>query len=389
MHLSLTFSHLSPSLVVYQRKSEFAMSRKRKSWCTSSNDENSTSDEESSEIDYPDTPRSLQLSDDGEENEEQSEVSEDDDENNDIVHSRIPVTRRTECAICCHTFLALCSSVTGEPLSVADLSRYTLDSFMDPHEERLSTRYQIIGPCGNPTHTFCVGCVRRLCLVRTDETFRTFHGNCPCLSSTHNEQCRDPFQRLFVYGASSLSYFFTPVEQSFLHEKSARYLNLHHHTLVTTTSRRNHYSWSNPFTRESLVEQFRHLLTSDKMEIRCKECHTFLEKTTQCNAVSHCGWETCYCCGYSDVVIPSYHWKQCPRYNSDYKKVVKEYTCQEGQCYNDDHCCGVKDHQPGIHLVIEKRRTSHIHSLWTSLPECFQKEMHKCLPELSDFLMPS
>jgi hypothetical protein len=134
-------------------------------------------------------------------------------------------------------------------------------------------------------------------------------------------------------------------------------------------------------TTEIALNQIIELAESDKIYVRCLECLVPICKTEQCNTLTHCKIERCYCCGRSGTRLQNDlgdHWdttglKGCPRF--DYSKYWNtaancNFKCEENKCYNEELGeCKQIPHQEGIKNMHEERKKGHIfHALQSLLP---------------------
>jgi len=373
-------------------------------------DDEGDSDSEEEGIDYPDTPNSDQDSED-EDNvcrrrrrrfhspvnhlaETDMELS-DDEEMTAEHHAvlRMPLTNLCECQLCCHTGIGLCDANLNV-LSISALVGYDVDIHLD-NLDKLRDYVVLRAPCGVDSHVYCVKCLRTITTnPHLENTLRMGSGYCGCPSSTANCVCSDEEGRPYVYSTSALRYIFTPLEITYYNQMAARFRGSNHRV---ATDRFNHYMWSrgkedSPYfpallmqkevTADAALKQIQFLLSADRLEVQCKECGVMLHKTSQCNALSHCGVEVCNVCGFSDVVLPPDHWKKCPRFDTD--KFWHEqcgFQCVEGKCYSDIKECQVAEHQDSIKSVTETRRKFHVKALWESLPQLVSDSVMKMLPE--------
>lgn len=134
-------------------------------------------------------------------------------------------------------------------------------------------------------------------------------------------------------------------------------------------------------TIDLIISQLEEIATSDKAYVRCFECLVPMFKTEQCNTMTHCGIERCYCCGRSGTLRQDLgdHWDTtgihgCPRF--DHSRYWNEFAnckflCQENECYNDEIGeCNILSHQPGIHNMNQERKRCQIyHAIRSLLPE--------------------
>lgn len=352
-------------------------------------------EETDGEVDYPDTP-STSDSDDNMSLAEDAEWSRLESPSLESVFAfpQEPATRpkqslygcESECQLCFQRGEMLCSSTTHQPVSVDELLAYRLNLFMTD-EEVLCSHIIVVAPCGNVEHRYCVGCLRKLATEYAEQTMRQFQGHLPCPSSTAEKRCCNQQDHAFVFSLQSMACFLTPAECVYWKVTAARYQPSN--GVSVATGRFNHYVWSpgkehsqyypalvlcDQVTAEQVLPQVQYLLASDRMEVKCKECGLFLAKTTQCNALSHCGVETCNVCGFSDIAIAPEHWKICPRYDES-SGSTPLYICQEGVCHDDTKECRDHTHAPGKQQLIDMRRQFHLKALWTSLSDSVKTQV--------------
>lgn len=143
-------------------------------------------------------------------------------------------------------------------------------------------------------------------------------------------------------------------------------------------------------TVDIVIKQLEEIVTSERVYVRCLECLVPLYKTEQCNTLSHCKIERCYCCGRSGTETQKElgdHWdttgiKGCPRF--DYSKYWNdiaecEFRCEENRCYNEEiGDCHNLDHQSGIKKMHQKRREAMVyHAIKSLLPDLREKVLQE------------
>lgn len=138
---------------------------------------------------------------------------------------------------------------------------------------------------------------------------------------------------------------------------------------------------NNELTNEIIIKQLTEIIDATQPLIKCFECLIPMLKTEQCNTLSHCGIERCYCCGRSGTENQDLadHWETtglsgCPRFDhSRYWNVVAkcDFACEEGVCYGHEVGeCSRAAHVKGIKNMSEERRKCQIyHALFSLLPE--------------------
>jgi hypothetical protein len=259
----------------------------------------------------------------------------------------------------------------------------------------------VVSSCGRIEHSYCARCIRTLTTTHADRTVRNGRGYVQCPASLPNNACGDAEGRAYTLSLEALRFFLSPVEVVHLMQLMERYRTVVDHagaSLRIATDRLNHFVWSkgkllcpyfpalvaqDSIEVDEVLRQLQFLMTTDgNALVMCKECGVFLSKTSQCNALSHCGVEVCNICGYSDVTIPPSHWnrrgdttttstRRCPRYDDDpaWMAQCSGYQCQETVCFDHDRECTIPQHQPGIQATLEARRVAHLKCLLASLPK--------------------
>ncbi len=135
-------------------------------------------------------------------------------------------------------------------------------------------------------------------------------------------------------------------------------------------------------------------LERGRLAIECTRCGARLHKSTQCNALRHCGVEHCYVCGrvtaHGAHLEPS-HWdasgaRGCPRYDSNayWRAGAVPFLCTEQHCYDDARECTLAPHQAGIDAMHAERRIRHVRALVRSLPAALRAQVLARLPSLRD-----
>ncbi|AJF98237.1 hypothetical protein TW95_gp1503 [Pandoravirus inopinatum] len=130
-------------------------------------------------------------------------------------------------------------------------------------------------------------------------------------------------------------------------------------------------------TKEVAVDQIERMLAMDRVAQPCYRCGVPLLKSTECNALSHCGVQKCYMCGRNALAgghLEPEHWDAhgstgCPRYDHHaYWRTMKDpFVCAEGRCYSDVKECKVAAHRAGIEAMHAERRVWHAWGMLRSL----------------------
>jgi hypothetical protein len=134
-------------------------------------------------------------------------------------------------------------------------------------------------------------------------------------------------------------------------------------------------------TKKIILDQIKEIILSDYPLVKCFECLVIMEKTEQCNTLSHCGMERCYCCGRSGTTTHDLgdHWDTsgmhgCPRFDhSRYWNEIAncKFQCSEGKCYGHDiGSCKNSKHAKGVKNMAEERKKCQIyHAIFSLLPD--------------------
>jgi len=118
--------------------------------------------------------------------------------------------------------------------------------------------------------------------------------------------------------------------------------------------------------KKTLTETLKEILAYDVRCIPCGKCGTMLQRSSDCNALSHCRHETCFACGETEEGhLPGTHWftsdneTGCPRYDEQLLTVLLTgmYTCQYNHCYTDGEPCTVASHQFGRQQLQDAWKT--------------------------------
>lgn len=296
-------------------------------------------------------------------------------------------------------------------------------------DDSLAGNIVVRSSCGKSEHEFCLNCIRSLVTTHLDATLHNGGGYVRCPASTAFDVCQNANGQPYVLALPSLQHVVNDVELVHIWRTSDR-ITASKTVQHIATDYFNHYLWSGgkdvcdhlpalvPQDRvdpAKALAQFCEIATATpNVFVKCKECDTVLCKTSECNALSHCGTEVCNICGYSDLLIPPSHWKtssragdhhhndneqqqppvpgedalpsiryngdggvagqiplpeKCPRYDDDSFWVNQcGFRCVEGDCYDNDRICTVPQHQAGIQRVTEARRQFQLRGLIRSLP---------------------
>lgn len=303
-----------------------------------------------------------------------------------------PVTfTMMQCTICCEDGPLLQDKRNDFILSLEVLDRYDTSSFRNSRTGLLQPTVLVCGPCRKSGHLFCVRCLRRMIVEDLKITLQRDNGYFLCPFPYDGGPCTNDIGYRQSFTETGLKHIMNSDEMGKYYQQTARYSN----DYSVSTDNYNHYLHipescrhpilpfppllqHNEIKTKMCLEQLLNILDSEHMSVLCKECLVPMEKSTDCNCLSHCGMETCYVCGFSDTRIPHDHWLSftnpngCPRYNWDrYWNKTRHcgFLCHQGDCYTESSRCDIKEHQRGIQNMHNIRKEFHIRALWNSLPD--------------------
>jgi len=133
-------------------------------------------------------------------------------------------------------------------------------------------------------------------------------------------------------------------------------------------------------TFDMALAQIERVLQSERVAQPCLCCGVPLTKSTQCNALTHCGVQKCFVCGCNTFVgghLEAHHWDPtgrhgCPRFDDNWHSAFAfpgaPFRCLEGVCYNDVQECSVPEHEAGVRAMHDERRVWHVWGMLLSLP---------------------
>lgn len=306
-------------------------------------DENFSSSEEE-EIDYPDE-HDLLISDSESESESDIEMT------TPLLLSHPEAY--FECCICCTYTNSVVDPRTSLP--------YTLERI--PDDVDAQDVNIIASPCNK--HWTCTRCLKHYAL----------QGHLSCPYPYEAKGCRNALGREITFSVDPFQNIMRPEQfRDFLEVLRRKRV-----VMSTPTDDRNHYVRADtpPFLYKHeevpanvVAQRVSFIRESDTLPIPCTQCGVMMHKTTQCNALKHCGVERCWICGRIDIPsIDTDHWKQCPRFDTDvrWKSIAPHYVCKEGECYSDEYDCVMKAHEQGRREVLEYRRHRQLTALLNSI----------------------
>lgn len=365
-------------------------------------DEQDDDDDESNNNDYPDTPSDSGNDTDSGDEQKYSHDEEDGDEDEEPFATRDDAWVRRQittqpglCHVCCNEYAQLYDAQNSMPIVITTLDAYLMPEELLVHVDdadwgrQLKDDLVLVAPCGNHSHSYCVGCIRTVAVTYVERTLMQTRGHIPCLSHTSHSWCQNVDGRPFVFAHHVLRYILSSLEVVHLSKLAARFDT----SGEVAADSLNHYVWSPgkdsglPFpalvpqsqiVAAKVAEQIKYIRTTDVPDVKCPECGVFLRKTMDCNCLSHCGIEICNICGYADVSIPSSHWKSCPRYelDTDWWIGATGLKCRDGHCTSETHECALPAHAAGRAASNELRKDLQMRALCRSLPADIQKQLN-------------
>lgn len=303
----------------------------------------------------------------------------------------VPALVVLRCCICMSDFETICDE-KSQTMSLSEIDSRHLEEYQDQKTKRLRDDVLVSFPCKVKEHTTCISCLRKLVQQR-------------CQSGSSQISCMFPYsvcQCKETLSIDDISLCFNPMELSRLRLRSEghrftccgqtlRTSDSSHGlaTCRTCTKRFCTSCWSctnfldkcccgapvwDRFFRDKLTGKLRQLAGITVKErddmvraikdqpiptVTCPGCGAKIEKTSDCNCLSHCGYQICWVCNYAADVIPSWHFQSCPRYDQDFS----EFPCRQGDCYDHDRECTVSTHKRGRLKYHEFRRSKMIQSI--------------------------
>lgn len=267
----------------------------------------------------------------------------------------------TTCVVCCDKFR---------------VHPFRLDE-LDHHITQIGMEYTFVNPCKK--HNTCYQCIRNSLLLNTQGTLREGNGHFPCLGDVDCMNALKQKTSTFIY---QLREFFNDREWSMIMEQSKMVrlsqsnLNFEHHPYIAPLQPKD------SITNEKCLESILELLRSDQVRVKCPICCTVIQKSSACNAIRMCDWEVCWVCGKIDRRLDPSHWNSCPLY--EYRWKFPEYMCKEDVCFNEKHSCTQMHHQPGINKVNQVRKSYQLYHLFVSLPITNQRYVIKSLKKIQN-----
>lgn len=353
-----------------------------------------TSDPESREVDYPSTEEDELESNTAMSN---AESIESDDESTppplrrrrtEQYHSIWMGTKRM-CIVCCEQYPTLQDQKTCQVVRLREL--YGYQNIPLNRDQLLPSQVLTRSGCGYSTHVVCIGCIRTMATSCLHDTVRQGQGYILCPFAFGNGRCQDEQSRFSAFSWEGLEFVLRHDDLVRFHQVAGRYRKPEQ----VVFDDQNHYLW--PTSEEQTVypslvpscgvtlkrvrEQLHYMENSDYMEVKCKQCGVFLSKSTACNALSHCGVETCYVCGRTEPRLPLEHWYSatnvagCPRYDDHAVWRDQGFQCIEHQCYDEVQTCQVPAHRSGIWKYHQIRREKHKAALLSSLSPPLRQQL--------------
>ena len=124
--------------------------------------------------------------------------------------------------------------------------------------------------------------------------------------------------------------------------------------------------------------QINEIIIMEKLTPKCPECETYMQKTIECNGMTHCNIQKCYVCGLHTTKsghIDDSHWDAagkygCPRYDHHafWNQVACcNFKCRDGYCHDECSDCIDINHKNGINNMHFHRQCLHVFYLIRSL----------------------
>lgn len=317
--------------------------------------------------------------------------------NDETIPINPPTSLLTSCvqSTCCiclsdHVFL-LVDKNHNNGLTLDKLVRYTISNeFLrfDPENPQTPLGFHLnmalLGPCEHFRHVYCIACLRELFLkcthfpLKCQYPFTDTPCTCPVFSNEGLEYISETLE-LTRY----LEWYEQCIQRSIVLQQDYKFVyDDYNHFLVqipppthlTRPKKFPNLVLNSQITLYMIQENIRHIVSSKKLQVYCKECHVLLEKTIDCNVLSHCHIETCYFCGFSSVKIPAQHWRNtstnphgCPRFDFDLRQELETYKCVQETCFDNERECEIQEHFQGIRDLVETRKIYHLTSIFNSI----------------------
>jgi hypothetical protein len=296
-------------------------------------------DEESKEIDYPDSEHSEKTDED----ESFFDYNENEEEKDNIDKNWILTT----CSVCFNQY---------KFNSCCKLEHLDRNHFISLNLNELCFLY----PCER--HYICYSCIRKSLLTNTFSTLKMGEGHFPCLGSVN---CKNKLGQQTTIYLPQLKFLFTLTEWLSICQMNDRTRIVNHDKV--------HHPYLSPLkpllnvTYMDILNHLINLLNNDYARVQCPICETWIQKTTDCFSLRHCDWEICWMCHKIDRRLDNSHWVTCPRYDYDLFFQRLGYECKEGQCFDELHICENPRHIRGIQIMSEIRKSYQIYHLVFSI----------------------
>ena len=296
-----------------------------------------------------------------------------------------------ECFCCCNTFA-----------SVVDLKDVTNDWIL------------VKSPCGNADHHCCTDCLRTILLnfyshpvTKASPTLNCFFPDCgdpstyelsdmkPLFTDDEFQQLRAHVEKMQVPDTLSVQCYHceemivTPMKDAYKNRQCIHLgccqptcnaieapstcwncMNKASHCLCRLLPDLSLEKYSGSFnryyrplqrnfqlTRETCLRNLKHIIRHPRLPLamQCPKCNAYIQKSGECNEMSHCGIKWCYCCGRqtlpNETLLFDHFGKCCPRYESRkywQDRGATQYRCIEHLCYDETRECSCERHKPGI-----------------------------------------
>lgn len=196
--------------------------------------------------------------------------------------------------------------------------------------------------------------------------------NCfTCSKVTNYSSCEDCYYYNFYTNPKNFNYFFPKPKSKRDYLTDYKYLN-------------------SELEPKYITNFITKMFKNEDLYIMCPVCQTMIEKTEDCNAISHCHTEICIACGMFSNIGEKLedHWsargvRGCPRWNSDpcILDNVENYQCVEKECYGHyiGNCTDPSHEQGIMEFKLYKKRKMMKHYI-INIPRRIRREVISNLP---------
>ena len=268
----------------------------------------------------------------GADNDDRDDGNDDDDVNVDAINTDVVVIGHLEpCCVCYQSY-------PMHRFGLADLPMLPVNGMV------------YVNPCKQ--HYICYQCVRQSLLTSAFSILQTGGGHFPCLSGT---DCKNHLHQTTTTYLYQLQDFFSSQEWQSIMQVNSNVIKsqrqddlISFHPYLGFNQCNRTEQPRNVERQASLIIYITSILSQHQESfVHCAICSVTLQKTTACNAIRHCDWEVCWCCGKIERRLSGDHWNTCPRYDTDSLWAKHGFLCKEDVCYNETNVCVQPQHQSG------------------------------------------